>query len=204
MAFMLHQAGIVSRPGSHGLLHGCHGYEFRNFSVMTLVSGGIFRVTNSFGPSDHERARAWARNWHGGGRSGHPGGAGVSVLVGHFSGERTPALRVAAAARACAFPRARPCVPGGAQASALRAAGTMGTGGNERLQRAARLSRPWSLSFLSLHSACSRLFPGFGRPLCGSRSRARRKCTAVVSGQLCRTLSNPWHTQGSGGLGTAS
>jgi hypothetical protein len=120
-------------------------------------------VTNSFGPSDHERARARARNQHGRGRSGHLGGAGVSVLVDNFSEERTLALRVAAVARACASPRSRPCVPGGAQASALRVAGTLGAGGNERLQREAWLCRPFSLfHYIQPAAGSSRASGGWG------------------------------------------
>lgn len=46
---------------------------------MTQVSGGLLRAPNGFGPKDHERAGVGSRTYDGGGRSGYPGGAGVSI-----------------------------------------------------------------------------------------------------------------------------
>lgn len=107
----------------------------------------------------------------------------MSVLVDHFSGERTLTLRVAAAARACASPgpgrvyRAvrRPLRSG--QPGPWEPAGTIGCS-----KRPGCAGRGPSVITLSPQPS----LPGPRGPLCGRRSSARR--TAVASGQLCRTL----------------
>lgn len=56
--------------------------------MVTLVSGGLFRAPNSFGPKDHERARARPLHYHGRGRAGHFGGARVRTPGDPFCKER--------------------------------------------------------------------------------------------------------------------